>query len=132
MAMGLLVSAIFSSSEAAVGTLPLLLIPQITFGGLLVSLKDMPLAAGVVVYGIVTRFAFEAAIKSGTSLNVPAEMGRADKVSHIKIPLYNLGMRTADGFEGYSVPTLLGVLGLWFAGMLAIATWLTHRSKKGN
>ena len=82
---------------------------------------------------IVTKStAFEAAIKSGTSLNVPAEMGRADKVSHIKIPLYNLGMRTADGFEGYSVPTLLGVLGLWFAGMLAIATWLTHRSKKGN
>jgi len=132
MAMGLLVSAIFSSSEAAVGTLPLLLIPQITFGGLLVSLKDMPTAAGIVVYGIVTRFAFEAAIKSGTSLNVPAEMGRADKISHIKIPLYNLGMRTADGWEGFSVPALLGVLAAWFVGMLAIATWLTHRTRKGS
>lgn len=132
MAMGLLVSALFGSSEAAVGTLPLLLIPQITFGGLLVSLKDMPMAAGLLVYGIVTRFSFEAAIKAGTKLNVPAEMGRADKVNHIKIPLYNLGMRTADGWEGYSIPTLMGILALWFFGMLAVATWLTHRSRRGN
>ena len=132
MAMGLLVSSIFSSSEAAVGTLPLLLIPQIAFGGLLVSLKDMPLAAQVVVYGIVTRFSFEAAIKTGEKLNIPAEMGRADKISNIKIPLYNLGMRDSDGWEGYTVPELLGIMALWFSIMLAFATWFTHRSRRGN
>lgn len=132
MSMGMLVSSVFSSSEAAVGTLPLLLIPQITFGGLLVSLKDMPYLAGLVVYGIVTRFAFEAAIKSGNKLYQPAEMGRSDKVSHIKIPLYDLGMRTSDGWEGFSLPILFAILAAWCVAMLAVATWMVHRSRVGN
>ena len=41
VALGLAVSAQFRSSEAAVGTLPLLLIPNICFSGMLVSLRDM-------------------------------------------------------------------------------------------
>ena len=41
MSLGLLVSAVFDSSEAAVGSLPLLLIPQISFSTLLVNLRAM-------------------------------------------------------------------------------------------
>jgi len=88
--------------------------------------------AGMMVYGIVTRFAFEAAIKSGNKLYQPAEMGRSDKVSHIKIPLYDLGMRTSDGWEGFPLLWLFAILAAWCVGMLAITTWLVHRSRVGN
>jgi ABC-type multidrug transport system ATPase subunit len=132
MSMGLLVSAMFSSSEAAVGTLPLLLIPQITFGGLIVKLKDMAFPAKIVAYSMITRYAYEAAIKTGTELSKPEHKGVGEKSEHIRRFLWELGFRSSDAADmGLPMVGLVGVLFGFFALMLAATTWFVHRSRRG-
>jgi len=133
MAMGLLVSSMFSSSEAAVGTLPLLLIPQIAFGGLIVKVKDMTMLATVVAYGMITRYAFELSIKTGTELSKPAHKGVGESQEHIQRFLYELGFRTSNADDmGITVTALSGILFAFFATFMLLATYFTHRSREGN
>ncbi|MDP6931441.1 MAG: ATP-binding cassette domain-containing protein, partial [Myxococcota bacterium] len=80
MSLGLLVSASWTSSEAAVGTLPLLLIPQITFSALMVSIRDMGPLSKALTWITTQRFAFDAAIKCGEYLETPSRIaGKWDK-----------------------------------------------------
>ena len=58
MSLGLLVSSAWTSSEAAVGTLPLLLIPQITFSSIMVSVRSMGELAQSLSWLTVQRYAF--------------------------------------------------------------------------
>jgi ABC-type multidrug transport system ATPase subunit len=133
MAMGLLVSAAFASSEAAVGTLPLLLIPQITFGGLIVKVKDMTVASKVVAYMMVTRYSYEAAIKTGDKLSKPSHKGVGESSEDIRRFLWELGFRSSTA-DDMRIPGgwLAVILFTWFAVMTATTTWLVHRSAKGN
>lgn len=133
MSMGLLVSAAFGSSEAAVGTLPLLLIPQITFGGLIVKLKDMAILSKIVAYTMVTRYSYELSIKTGEKLSKPSHKGVGESSEDIGRFLWELGFRTSAADDmGISVLGLSTILAGWFFVMLAIATWLVHRSARGN
>lgn len=133
MAMGLLVSSAFSSSEAAVGTLPLVLIPQITFGGLVVKVKEMSWLATMVAYGMITRFSYEAAIKTGEELYNPNSRLASKPNEHIKFFLYDIGFREPDPADmGIPMVWLGLILAGWFFGMMSITTWLVHRSRRGN
>src|SRR6185436_19073650 len=102
-----LVSAAWSSSEAAVGTLPLLLIPQITFSSILVSLTDMGAVARGITWITVERFAFDALLKTGQNLVSPSKVpGQWDRRS-ISGPLYELGFKPASANDfGLSLPIL--------------------------
>ncbi len=120
MCLGLLISAVFRSSEAAVGTLPLLLIPQIAFSGLIVALRDMQPLARALTWATQQRYAFEAAIKCGEYLAVPTRVAGELERRAITGPLYELGLKPA-GVEdmGLSMGTLCGALaafGLAFLG----------------
>ena len=66
MALSFLVSAIFDSSEAAVGSIPLLLIPQIALSGIMLDIRNMPPFAKALTWLNIERFSFDAVIKSGT------------------------------------------------------------------
>ena len=133
LSMGLLVSSIFSSSEAAVGTLPLLLIPQIAFGGLIVKVKEMTDMAKYVAYGMITRYAFELSIKTGEELSKPAHKGVGESKEHIKRFLWELGFRSSDADDmGLSITALVSILAGFFFVFLIGATWFTHRSREGN
>ena len=133
LSMGLLVSSIFSSSEAAVGTLPLLLIPQIAFGGLIVKVKDMSEMATIVAYGMITRYAFETSIKTGTHLSKPAVKGVSETKEHIKRFLWELGFRSSDANDmGLSMLVLGAILFGFFFVFTSLATWFTYRSREGN
>jgi ABC-type multidrug transport system ATPase subunit/uncharacterized coiled-coil protein SlyX len=133
MSMGLLVSAAFSSSEAAVGTLPLLLIPQITFGGLIVKLKDMAILSKVVAYGMITRYSYEMAIKTGDRLSKPSHKGVGESSEDIRRFLWELGFRSSEA-DDMGIPMIwLGVILVgWFVAMLGATTWLVHRSARGS
>ena len=125
MALGLLVSAAWSSSEAAVGTLPLLLIPQITFSAILVSLTDMGTLARAVTWVTVERFAFDALLKTGHYLDKPSKVpGQWDRRS-ISGPLYELGFKppSADDF-GLSLPLLAAIVAAFGVAFLAAASVL--------
>lgn len=75
MSLGLAISAVLSSSEAAVGALPLLLIPQITFSGLLIRLTMMFDAAQAITFWNPLRYAFEGILKVGTRAMIVDEKG---------------------------------------------------------
>jgi ABC-type multidrug transport system ATPase subunit len=129
MALGLWMSSLFTSSEAAVGTLPVLLIPQITFGGLIVKVKEMSAIAKLVSYAMITRYAFEAAIKTGEKLSKPGEYGRARSDLPIDGALYDLGFRTS-GTEDHGIPlgVLVGILFAFFCVFLLLASVRTRRT----
>lgn len=136
MALGLLMSAVFSSSEAAVGTLPLVLIPQITFGGLLVKVKHMGALATALSYGVFVRYSFEAMIKTGEKLSeVSTAGGGTDRVDRgTNAVLYILGFKTTAGADDVGIPlaALMGVLAASFL-LLLLLTWMfTKRSREGN
>ena len=136
MSMGLLISSIFSSSEAAVGTLPLLLIPQITFGGLLVRLKLMgPLAKGF-SWLIFTRYSFEAMMKTGDYFNEVSTSGGGNerRATALQGMLYRLGFKATAEADDHGLPMeyLVSALGA-SAVIMLLFTWLfVHRSREGN
>lgn len=129
MSVGLLVSAIFVSSEAAVGTLPLLLIPQITFSSIMVSLRDMrPLARGV-THLTIERYAFDALIKCGERVAVASSKAGEWKERPINGSLWQLGLKMTDAAEdqGYSLTTLILALGATAATLLLATVGLVRR-----
>ena len=127
MTLGLLVSASFTSSEAAVGTLPLFLIPQIAFSSLLVGLRDMTSFARLFTWVNPQRYAFDAALKVGEQLDKATRIpGKWDRLP-IAGPLYELGLKDANADDmdlglvslctvllGFSVAFALAALGrIW-------------------
>ena len=93
MALGLLVSAVNASSEGAVGSLPLLLIPQIAFSGVLLSLSRMPWLAKELTWWNPARFAFDALVKTGEKLGAPRSRGLDWEAMQLSGTLYNLGFK---------------------------------------
>jgi ABC transport system ATP-binding/permease protein len=134
MALGLLMSSIFSSSEAAVGTLPLLLIPQITFGGLIVKVKEMGTLAETFSYAMIVRYSFDASIKCGDELTRPGSYGNDREPMGIGGFLYDLGLRKTSDADDMGMPLemLCGILVAFLVVFLAGTTLFTSRSRAGN
>ena len=64
-----------ASSEGAVGTLPLVLIPQITFSSILVAIRDMGATAKALTWITFQRYTFDAALKCGDEVAVRNNRG---------------------------------------------------------
>ena len=132
MSLGLMLSALFNSSEGAVGTLPLVLIPQITFGGLIVKLKEMDPTAWTIAHLTITRYAYEAAIKTAEKLDGPIVYGKRKSLT-VDGVLHEIGLRTADAYDhGLSGWVIGGVMFSFAAVFLTVATIATHRSREGS
>ena len=132
MALGLLISATTASSEAAVGALPLILIPQITFSGLLVKIKEMGALAKALSYLMIVRYSFDAIIKTGEQHSEPATRGASERpVRHISGTLYNLGFKPTSAADDVGIPLfgliviLHGIL-LALVGRTLVRTWWTR------
>ncbi len=132
LSVGLFTSAIWGSSEAAVGTLPLLLIPQITFSGIMVSLRDMgPLAKGV-TWVTFQRYAFDAILKTGDEVANSTYTKGEFEAQAVGGTLWKLGLRETASVEdvGLSLPVLAGVMGGASALLLAATLWRVARRAK--
>ena len=112
ISLGLLISCSYRSSEAAVGTLPLILIPQIVFGGLIVYVREMPALARSLSYLTVTRWSLNALMRTGEELVKPG----GAVFERVKLPmsgiLYLLGFRQSTDLQdmGLSLWALCGIL----------------------
>lgn len=60
LTLGLLVSALSKSSEVAIALLPLLLLPMVILGGVMLPVHEMPSAGQVCAMAMPSRWAFEA------------------------------------------------------------------------
>ena len=131
MAVGLFTSSVWKSSEAAVGTLPLLLIPQITFSGILVSISDMDDLARAVTWGTFQRYSFDALLKCGEKMSY-IYRGKWD-VQGIVAPLYNLGLKpkTPATDMGIAWESLVGIhLGIIFLVLLGTVIVVRARARR--
>ncbi len=123
LGLGLLVSACWTSSEAAVGTLPILLVPQILFSTILVSLRHMDPVSQLLTWFTVQRYALDAGLKCGKTFeqasNVSSEWERRDMSG----ALYQLGLKPLDPDDmGLPFGFLILLLGGWALVFLAGAT----------
>jgi len=134
MSLGLLISASTASSEAAVGTLPLVLIPQITFSGLIVKVKEMGVVAKALSYLMIVRYSFEALIKTGDRLTEPLVGGQRERAAKpLSGVLYNLGFKSSGAADDMGIPFLLllaVLLGILLSLVLA-TLWRTSRTRRG-
>ncbi|MCB9778509.1 MAG: ATP-binding cassette domain-containing protein [Alphaproteobacteria bacterium] len=111
MSLGLAMSALFSSSEAAVGTLPLLLIPQISFSALLVNLRDMGPVARALTWVDPMRYAFEAVIKAGERIAKPTRVPGKWEARSFTAPLYDYGFKGSGADDtGLAMVVLVAAL----------------------
>ncbi len=131
MAMGLLLSAVFASSEGAVGMLPLLIIPQITFGGLLVKLKDMGWGSALIAWFIPVRYAFDALIRTGERLDRIDPRTNDPILETTASTLWQFGFRATTDVNDNGVPPLLivGIMIAFCASLLTATAILVHRSR---
>ncbi|HJN73781.1 MAG TPA: ATP-binding cassette domain-containing protein [Myxococcota bacterium] len=131
MTLGLMLSALYTSSEAAVGTLPLLLIPNICFSSIMVSLRDMTALPKAITWVTMQRYAFDLSLKMGTHLEDTSRIPGKWERKPVTGPLYDLGLKPADVEDmGLEVPELLGALGAFavvFLLITQIATWARDR-----
>ncbi len=135
MALGLLISASTASSEAAVGTLPLVLIPQITFSGLIVKVKEMGLLAKALSYLMIVRYSFEALIKTGERLTEPLVGGQQERVAKpLSGVLYNLGFKSTAKADDMGMPllALIAVLSGILVTLVAMTIVRTRFTRKGH
>jgi hypothetical protein len=128
MALGLLVSAAVNSSEAAVGALPLLLVPQITFSAIMVPLRWMAPLSKAITWVTLQRYAFNAALRAGEHLEKPSVIpGQWERFS-MNGPLYELGFKSSNAEDmGLPLWTLLGALCAFIGVQGLIALLLTKR-----
>jgi|GEM_PF-201938 len=121
--LALLVSAVFSSSVAAVSTLPLLIIPQICFSAILVPLQGMGALAKSITWVTIERYAFEATIKAGDYVDEwGGHMDDPFESSPTNGALYDLGFKINQQEFGLPLSTSLGAL-LAFSVLFLSITW---------
>jgi len=132
MALGLFVSAVMSSSEAAVGMLPLLLVPQIAFSSIMVGLRWMEPLAKACTWITVQRYAFDAALKTGEGLRVPSRVPGQWSERPLNGVLYELGLKSSSVDDmGLSLAALCWALVAWAVGFF-IATWAVTALRDRN
>ncbi len=119
---GLLASAVWRRSEAAVGTIVLLLIPQIAFSGLLMPLEQVHALARALSWVTPVRYAFHLALVCGDTVEY-FKLGRWF-TRPVSGELYNMGLRASgEGGTGMPVSTLVAFLSVWTLACWILAGW---------
>ena len=126
MSLGFLVSAAVSSTEAAIGILVLILIPQIAFSGILMPLGEMNPVARVLSTVVVQRYSLDAALRTGETVQYLHRDEWQERPT--AGDLYLLGLRpSGPPPTGYSRGVLAGILGSFASVYLAGAAWWLAR-----
>ncbi len=130
MATGLLVSALWRSSEAAVGTIVLLLVPQLAFSGIMMPISEMGGIAAALSWGVPVRYAFHLVLQTGETLAYlnTASVWQSRSISG---ELFLLGLRAPGaGSIGMPAGQLVLILGGLTAAQLAAAALGLRRERK--
>ena len=124
MGLGLFISSLYRSSEAAVSTLPIILIPQIAFSSLLFAIRDMTWLSKAITWLMPTRYTFDAFLKCGEDIAVRTRRGEFEP-QPVNGTLWRLGLKTTDKAD--DIGLLLSELCLIMVGLtlfLLVCTWI--------
>lgn len=126
VATGLLVSAFWGRSEAAVGTIVLLLVPEIAFSGVMMPLTELGLVARAISWFNPARYAFHLVLRSGDTLEY---IRLTDWYSRpVSGELYLMGLRPeGEGAMGLGAPALVLILGVMMGAQLLGAAYRLRR-----
>lgn len=131
LGLGMLLSALFRSSEAAVGTLVLLLVPQIAFSGIMIPIHHMGAMGRALTWVTFQRWALDGALQCGEDLHYVRNDTWFSTTTR--------GFRYALGFrgEGDGAPlvAIVGVLLAWAVGLVVVAglrVWARERPEAGG
>ena len=127
MGLGLFVSSLWKSSEAAVGSLPLILIPQIAFSSVMFSIRDMSWLSKLITWFVIQRYTFDAFLKCGEKLATRTRKGDFEP-QLVNGTLWRLGLKTSDRADdiGFLLWELNGILGAITLAMLLLTVWRVH------
>ncbi len=129
VATGLLMSALWSRSEAAVGSVVLLLVPQIAFSGIMMPLDKLSAPARALAGVNPARYAFQLALRCGESMQYLNALGEW-KSRPMTGELYTLGLRSPEpGGLGMAPALLLGVLTVQILVQIGVSAALLQRMK---
>lgn len=127
LATGLLVSALWGRSEAAVGTIVLLLVPEIAFSGIMTPLDKLGVLARGVSWLNPVRYAYHLMLRAGDHLQYLNPLGEW-KMRPVSGELYTMGLRPPEpGSLGLGPFTLMTVLGVMIALQLLQTSRLLRR-----
>lgn len=116
--LGLVVSAYAASEDQATGVIPLLLVPQLLFGGAIVALDEMTGPMKLLAALVPARWSFAAA---GHTIDLQGRIG-AD-------PEFSKASQYGDHFFSIGVPAFIAIAGLFAAGLFAVLVRLLSRSQ---
>lgn len=123
MGLGLFVSSLWKSSEAAVGSLPLILIPQIAFSSVMFAIRDMGWLSKAITWLVIQRYTFDAFLKCGEKIAVRSRRGDFEP-QLTNGTLWKLGLKMSDKAD--DVGLLLIELNWILAGMTLVLLLLTY------
>ena len=127
LATGLLVSAAWGRSEAAVGTIVLLLVPEIAFSGIMMPLDKLSDVARGIALLNPARYAFHLVLRAGDTLQYLNPLGEW-KARPVSGELYAMGLRPPEPDSlGLGSYTLMLVLGVQIVLQLAYAGYRLRR-----
>ena len=131
MSLGLLISSIWRSSEAAVGTLPLILIPQIAFSSIMFSIRDMQPLAKLATWLTFQRYTFDAFMKTGENIATRTRRGDFEPLPSTGT-LWKLGLKMSDKADdvGFLFSELCLILSSMTIFMLIICVFRIHQRDK--
>jgi len=114
--LGLVVSAYAASEDQATGVIPLLLVPQLLFGGAIVAIAEMTAPMKALAVAIPARWAFAAA---GHTVDLEGRIA-AD-------PEFSKASHYGEGFFGVALPMFVIIAAAFAAAMFALLVRLLSR-----
>lgn len=127
--LGLAVSSLWRRSEAAVGTVLLLLVPQIAFSGALMPLNRVHPVAGWLATLTPLRYATDLMLRCPEQVGY-ISLGGAWQYRPVRGELVALGLRDPGEHTAWSIPALVALLTL-FAGTAWVFAVLRMRFRRG-
>ena len=133
--IGLVVSSLANSAETAAGILPIVILPMIILGGILLPLSKMPSAMTVLADVMPSRWAFEGILveeAQSRSLLENIDIDPTLKDERPKPVYEDIAERwfpEEDWRTSKSTPTWM-LLTLWLLGLFTVRTVLVHREKQ--
>jgi ABC-type multidrug transport system ATPase subunit len=132
--LGLCLSAVVRSAEAAASILPLVILPMVILGGILLPLADLPGPANVLADAMPSRWAFEGLLTAEANARAGIELPRASagpapgepRVEDLAEPWFpRAGWRSGSDVPGWMLA------GMWLIGVVGLR-WLLWQSEAGG